>query len=113
MTGNPEEQTVIDAVETDDAARGESFLHGMYRRRRRELFELTDEEAVECAGRVRQFLKEDLPIEQEANRLADAECDAPARPPDEEECDLHRQLLEAGEEKYRVDRKYARLDNKL
>jgi Meiotically up-regulated gene 113 len=114
-TGNPEDLTVIAAIETDEASRGESFLHGMYqsRRRRGEFFALTDAEAAEGADLARRFLAEDMPAEREAKRLGDVECDAPAREPDEEERELHRELLDAREEKYRAEVKCARIENKL
>jgi Meiotically up-regulated gene 113 len=114
-TGNPEELTVIDAIETDADSRGEAFLHGMYQSRRvtGEFFQLTEEQALEGAGFLREFLSKDLPVEQDAKRLAALECDAPARQPDEEEFALHRELLEAREEKYRLEVKCARLENRL
>jgi hypothetical protein len=114
-TGNPEDMTIIAEIETDEASKGESFLHGMFmsRRRRGEFFELTDEEAVEGADLARRFLTDDVPLEREAKRLAGLECDAPAREPDAEEREIHRELIEAREEKYRATVKCAHLENRL
>jgi hypothetical protein len=114
-TGNPEDMTVIALIETEEASRGESFLHGMFmsRRRRGEFFELTDKEAVEGADLARQFLTNDVPAEQEAKALAGVECDSPAREPDDEERELHRELLEAREDKYRAGVKCDRIETKL
>ena len=62
-TGNPEDMTILAEIETDEASKGESFLHGMFmsRRRRGEFFELTDQEAVEGADLARRFLAQDIP----------------------------------------------------
>jgi T5orf172 domain. len=114
-TGNPEDMTILAEIETDEASKGESFLHGMFmsRRRRGEFFELTDEEAVEGADLARRFLAQDIPAEREAKELAAAECDAAPREPDAEERELHRELVDAREDKYRAEVKCARIENRL
>jgi Meiotically up-regulated gene 113 len=115
MTGNPEELTLIDSIETDEPGRCETFLHRIFesKRVRGEFFALTPIEAQDAARRAREYVADHLPAEHEAKRLAQTDCDGPARPPDDRERGLHRELLEARESRSRWKFECDRLENEL
>lgn len=104
-TGNPEDIVVIDIVEADNAQPVETIVHRLNysKRLRGEFYLLKPAEAEEVGRQAREIRDQYVPLEQEAKRLARSECDAPPRPPTEEDRTLHRRVLEKREAKYQAD----------
>jgi len=79
-TGNPHPLTVFDAIETDDVAACESFLHGRLQSKRcagdaREFFALAAADLQDAIREARDYLTDDLPRQKEAERLAKQDSD--------------------------------------
>ena len=104
-TGNPEDIIVIDIVEADNAQPVETIVHRLnYSKRLRGEFYALDPSEAEGVGRkAREVRDEYLPLEQEAKRLAQSDCDAPPRSATEEDRALHRRVLEKRQAKYLAD----------
>src|SRR5437870_2525364 len=96
-TGNPEDITVIDVVEADNAQPVETIVHRLNysKRLRGEFYTLSPSEAEEVGRQAREVRDDYLPLEQEAKRLARSDCDAPLRLPTDEDQALRREVLEA------------------
>ncbi len=112
-TGNPEEIIVIDIVEADNAQPVETIVHRLNysKRLRREFYALDPSQAEEVGRQAREIRDQYVPLEQEAKRLAQSECDAPPRPASEKDRVLRREVLEAREAKYLAEYKCELAEN--
>ncbi len=101
-TGNPEDIIVIDIVEADNAQPVETIVRRLNyaKRLRGEFFTLNSSETEEVGRQAREVRDYYLPLEQEAKRLAQSDCDAPPRAPTDQDRALHRKVLEKREAKY-------------
>jgi len=104
MTGNPEDMTVIDVVEADDARPIETALHRLLysKRLRGEFFGLSPAEAEDAGRQAREIRDLYLPMQQDVIRLSQSGCDAPALPRTDNHRALRRSVIEKREAKYRA-----------
>jgi Meiotically up-regulated gene 113 len=105
MTANHEPVTFDDVVETDNARPVETILHRIYyaSRVRGEFYALAPAEVEEAGRQAREIIDQFLPLEKEAKRLAKLTCDGPPRPPTDRERELHRDVIEKRQAKYRAE----------
>jgi len=104
-TGNPEDMTVLDVVEADDAQPIETALHRLHysKRLRGEFYGLTPAEAEEAGRQAREIRDVYLPMKLEVERLAQTACDSPPLTATEEHRALRRRVVEKREAKYRAE----------
>src|SRR5437870_18042 len=90
-TGNPEDIVVIDVVAADNAQPVETIVHRLNysKRLRGEFYALNPSQAQEVGRQAREVRDQYVPLEQEAKRLAQCECDGPPRSPTESDRALH------------------------
>jgi hypothetical protein len=105
MTGNPEDMSVIDVVDADDAQPIETTLHRLNyaKRLRGEFFKLTPAQVEQAGRQAREIRDLYLPTQQKIERLAHAACDVPPLTPNEDHHALRRNVIEKREAKYRAD----------
>jgi hypothetical protein len=104
-TVNPEDMTVIDVVETDDAQPIETVLHRLNhsKRVRGEFFTLTPAQTEEAGQQAREIRDLYLPMHAEVKQLAQSACDSPPLPATEDHRALRRSVIEKREAKYRSE----------
>ncbi len=119
-TGNPEPLTVFDAIETEEDALCETYLHHKLREKRvagggHEFFELDADELANAIRDAREFLEEYVPRKREAERLATEESEERLLSPGGTEWELYRQLLEtrAAEDYLAFERERVEVELKL
>jgi Meiotically up-regulated gene 113 len=108
-TGNPQDMTVIDVVEADNAQPIEAILHRLHysKRVRGEFFALTPDEAEEAGRQAREIRDLYLPMQQKVRRLAQSPCGSPPLPRTDDRRALRRMVIEKREAKYRAEFEYA------
>jgi hypothetical protein len=104
-TGNPEDMTVVDVVEAEDAQPIETVLHRLHysKRLHGEFYGLTPAEVEEVGKEARDIRDLYVPMQQEVKRLAQSACDSPPLPSTEEHRALRRTVIEKREAKYRAE----------
>jgi T5orf172 domain len=120
-TGNPYGLTIVDQVETESEILCETYLKRLLRAHRcaagdaTEIFAITLEE-LHCAFEdAREFLREYLPVEQEAELLATAQSDGRVLTPGHHELEIYQRLLQIRQEedRLRLEREFAESELKL
>ena len=120
-TGNPHRLTLFDAIEVDDqdTAVCETYLHQRLRSKRsrdseaREFFALTEGEVRGAVREAGEFLREFVPKQREAERLAKETSDGTLLRPGDQEWEWYRRLLDIREAEHGLELERKRLEIQL
>ena len=117
-TGNPRRLVLFDSIETEDASRCETYLHGKLSSRRvagqaREFFQLTPFEMADAIKDAREYIAEDLPKQRIAEELALSDVEGGILLPDELHRHHHRELLRHREARYCIEVEITRHETAL